>query len=87
LAGWKHLYLSKWGRITLRKSTLSNLLTYFLLLFPTSASIANRIEKLQQDFLWGGMGEEVKIHLMRWPKVCSPIIERGLGVRNLHIFN
>ena len=30
LAGWKHLYLSKGGRVTLIKSTLSNLPTYFL---------------------------------------------------------
>lgn len=29
LAGWKKLYLSKGGRITLIKSTLSNLLNYF----------------------------------------------------------
>ena len=33
LAGWKRLYLSKGGRLTLLKSTLSNLPTYFLLLF------------------------------------------------------
>jgi hypothetical protein len=29
LAPWKRLYLSKWGRVTLIKSTLSNLPTYF----------------------------------------------------------
>ena len=46
LAGWKRLYLSKGGRVTLIKSTLSNLPTYFLSLFPILASVANRIEKL-----------------------------------------
>ena len=30
LAGWKKLYLSKGGRLTLLKSTLSNFPTYFL---------------------------------------------------------
>ena len=30
LAGWKRLYLSKGGKATLIKSTLSNLPTYFL---------------------------------------------------------
>jgi hypothetical protein len=25
--------------------------------------------------------------MVSWPKVCSPISERGLGVRNLLIFN
>ena len=46
LAGWKHLYLSKGGRVTLIKSTLSNLPTYFLSLFPIPTAVANRIEKL-----------------------------------------
>ena len=41
LAGWKCLYLSKGGRVTLIKSTLSNLPTYFLSLFPILASVAN----------------------------------------------
>ena len=31
---WKQLYLSKGGRIILIKSTLSNLPTYFMSLFP-----------------------------------------------------
>ena len=46
LAGWKRLYLSKGGRVTLIKITLSNLPTYFLSLSPIHASVANRIEKL-----------------------------------------
>lgn len=33
LVGWKKLYLSKGGRLTLIKSTLSNLRTYSLSLF------------------------------------------------------
>ena len=46
LAEWKRLYLSKGGRVTLIKSTLSNFPTYFLSLFPIPAIVANRIEKL-----------------------------------------
>ena len=52
LAGWKRLYLSKGGRVTLIKSTLFNLPTYFLSLFPIPATVANQIEKLQKNFLW-----------------------------------
>ena len=54
LAGWKRLYLSKGGKITLIKSTLSSLPTYFLSLFPISAGVANQLEKLQRDFLGVG---------------------------------
>jgi hypothetical protein len=87
LASWKMLYLSKEGRVTLIKSTISNLSTYFLSLFPIPVRVAIRIEKLQRDFLWGGIGDEIKHHLVRWDKVCSPISEGGLEIRNLRAFN
>lgn len=64
LAAWKMLYLSKGGRVTLIKSILSNLLTYFLSLSPILARVANRIEKLQRDLLWGGIGDEFKYHFL-----------------------
>jgi hypothetical protein len=81
------MYLFKGGKVTLIKSTLSNLPTYFLSPFPIPASVANRIEKLHRDFLWGGLGDEFKYQLVNWSKVCSPITEGGLGIRNLRIFN
>lgn len=87
LAGWKRLYLSKGGQITLIKSTLSNLPTYFLSLFLLLANIASRIEKLQRDFLWGGLGDEFKFHLVGWDRVCTPLRDGGLGVRNVRFFN
>ena len=68
LAGWKKLYLSKGGRLTLLKSTLSSLPTYFLSLFTIPSHVANKIEKIQRDFLWG----ESKVHLVGWDKVCAP---------------
>jgi hypothetical protein len=37
--------------------------------------------------LWGGIGDEFKYHLVSWSKVCYPISEGGLGIRNLRIFN
>ena len=41
LASWKRMYLSKGGRLTLIKSTLSNLPTYFLSLFPIPVAVAS----------------------------------------------
>ena len=86
LAGWKCLYLSKGGRVTLIKSTLSNLPTYFLSLFPIPASVANRIERLQRNFLWGSFGDDPKIHLVKWATICSPISSGGLGIRKIRLF-
>jgi hypothetical protein len=87
LAGWKRMYLSKGGRLTLIKSTLSNLPTYYLSLFPIPKGIAHRLEKIQRDFLWGGLGEEFKFHLVNWKQICTPIQSGGLGIRNLALFN
>jgi hypothetical protein len=80
LASWKRLYLSKGGRVTLIKSTLSNLPTYYMSLFPIPVCFATRIEKLQRDFLSGGMGEEFKYHLVSWTRVCTPISKGGLAL-------
>jgi hypothetical protein len=87
LFGWQRVYLSKGGRVTLIKSTLSSLPTYFMSLFPIPASMALRIDKIQRDFLWGGMGEGKKFHLVNWSHVCQPLKMGGLGVQNLRIFN
>jgi hypothetical protein len=87
LASWKRIYLSKGGRIALIKSTLSNLPTYLMSLLLIPASVAKRIESIQCGFLWGGIGEEFKFHLVNWPKVFSPVREGRLGIRNLRCFN
>jgi hypothetical protein len=60
LVGWKRPYLAKDGRITLIKIILSNLPTYFLSLFPISIGVANCIEKMKKDSLWGGVNDEFK---------------------------
>jgi hypothetical protein len=87
LVGWKKLYLSKGGRLTLLKSTLSSMLTYFMFLFPIPIKVARRIELLQQNFLWDGLGDSHSYHLVAWNKICSPLAHGGLGIRPLHLFN
>ena len=46
LSGWQRMYLSKGSRVTLIKSTLSSLPTYFMSLFPIPVSVARRIDKI-----------------------------------------
>ena len=54
-----------------------------LSLFTIPISVVHRIEKLQRNFLWGGLGDEFKHHLVGWDKVCTPKENGGLGVSNL----
>ena len=49
--------------------------------------MANHIKKLQLNFLWGGFGDEPKMHLVKWATVCAPISLGGLGIRKISLFN
>jgi len=87
LSSWKKIYLSKGGSLTLIKSMLSSILTYFLSLYPLPAGIASRIERFSRDFLWDNPGGNHKLHLVNWKTVCSPIARGGLGFKILIMFN
>jgi hypothetical protein len=70
------------------KSTLSNLPTYFLSLFPIPVGVANRLEKFQRDFLW----KVLEMSLNSTSLIGLRIVHRrfrtgGLGVRNMIQFN
>ena len=87
LSGWKRIYLSKAGRLTLLKSTLSSLLTYYLSLFTIPKAVAARLERIQRNFLWGSSKECFKYPLVAWEKVCLPLELGGLGIWKLVSFN
>ena len=53
LAFWKRRYISKGGRLTLLRSTLSNLPIYIMSLFRMPKGVKARLEKIQRDFLLG----------------------------------
>ena len=72
LLGWKQLYLSKGGRLTLLKSTLSSLPTYYLSLFTIPKAMATRLEHIHKHFLWGSSVKCFKYSLVAWEKVYLP---------------
>ncbi|KAJ9699874.1 hypothetical protein PVL29_005640 [Vitis rotundifolia] len=87
LALWKRNYISKGGRITLIRSTLSSMPIYLMSLLRMPRVVSLRLEKIQKDFLWGGGALERKPHLVNWDSVCSDIRKGGLGVRRLSNLN
>ena len=46
LAAWKCQYMSKGGRVTLIRSTLSSLPIYFMSLFQIPSRVCRRLEKI-----------------------------------------
>ncbi|KAL6341015.1 hypothetical protein AAG906_032128 [Vitis piasezkii] len=87
LALWKRQYISKGGRITLIKSTMTSMQVYQMSLFSIPKSVARRLEKPQRDFLWGGGNLERKAHLVNWEAVCVDKEKGGLGIRKLTLLN
>ncbi|RVX20328.1 Transposon TX1 uncharacterized 149 kDa protein [Vitis vinifera] len=87
LDGWQKAYLSFGGRITLIQSCLTHMPCYYLSLFKLPASVAAKIERLQRDFLWSGIGEGKKDHLVRWDVVCKPKEIGVLGFGNISLRN
>ncbi|XP_042974721.1 uncharacterized protein LOC122306358 [Carya illinoinensis] len=49
--------------------------------------VTNRLKKMFHDFLWDGIEDAKKFHLIKWDKVCTPLSCNGLGVRKLKTFN
>ena len=87
LALWKRQYISKAGRLTLIRSTLSNLPIYIMSLFRMPKGVKARLEKIQRDFLWGGGNLGRKIHLINWNTICSNKEKGWLGIRSLSTMN
>ena len=87
LALWKRQYISKGGRLTLIKSTLSNMPIYLMSLFRLPRRVKLRLEKIQLDFLLGGGNLKRKLYLVNWETVCLSKEKGGLGIQNLSKFN
>ncbi|RVW35461.1 putative ribonuclease H protein [Vitis vinifera] len=87
LDGWQKAYLSFEGRITLIQSCLTHMPCYFLSLFKIPASVAARIERLQRDFLWPGVGKGKRDHLVSWDVMCNPKTKGGLGFGRISLWN
>ncbi len=87
MAGWKGVSLSQAGKCLLVKSSLQNLPIYALSLFGILGKIAERMEKIQRDFLWNGNEGKKRYPLVAWEKVCLPKRYGGLGIRKITHLN
>ena len=84
---WKRQYISKGERLTLIRSTLSNMPIYYMSILRMPRSVRLRLEQIQRDLLWGGGALERKIHLVKRLVVCSDKSKSGLGVKCFSTLN
>lgn len=87
LSKWKAQSLSFGGRITLIKSVLNSLPTYYMSLFKAPQGTIDILEKIRRKFLWGGGEDRNKIHWVNWTKIIAPIADGGLGIGTLKAQN
>ena len=84
LSSWKGSLLSLGGRATLIKASLSSLPQYFMSLFPIPVGIADKIIKIQRQFMWCGSAEKKRFMApVAWSEIEKPKALGGLGIGNL----
>ncbi|XP_038972705.1 uncharacterized protein LOC120104884 [Phoenix dactylifera] len=83
LEGWRAVFLSMMGRLTLIRSVLGSMPVYLMANTVVPKTTLLRIERLLRCFLWGLHGGGRGVHLVAWEHVCRPTSEGGLGVQSL----
>lgn len=69
-----------WGRFTLIKSTMANILIYYISLITIPVSVTKRLESVECRFLWGDLEEKRNYYLVVWYEVKKPIHLGELGL-------
>ncbi|KAJ0880486.1 putative reverse transcriptase zinc-binding domain-containing protein [Helianthus annuus] len=83
LALWKSSVLSFGGRVTLIRSVLECLPSFFFSLFKAPVKVIKDLESMIKKFLWGGSSEVRKTHWVAWDRVSTSRKKGGLGISKL----
>ncbi|KAM0033825.1 hypothetical protein Hdeb2414_s0016g00490411 [Helianthus debilis subsp. tardiflorus] len=87
LSKWKERYLSFSGRVTMAKSVLGSLPSYYLSLSVAPKCILNKLESIRRDFVWGFFETNKKLRWVKWEGLLKSKNRGGLGIGNLTDFN
>ena len=85
--GWKERFLSRAGREVLLKAVAQAIPTYAMQCFKIPEGVVNSLNALCRNFWWGQQGEERKMALISWKKLCLSKEKGGVGFRDLSAFN
>ncbi|GJZ15913.1 RNA-directed DNA polymerase, eukaryota [Tanacetum coccineum] len=87
LASWKARLLSVGGRLSLIKSVLGHLPTYYMSIYLMPISIQKKLESIRNNFFLGGDVEEKKMTWVRWKKCLASKDLGGLGIGSIFGLN
>lgn len=87
LNGWNVKMLSLAERVTLAKSVLFSIPSYFMQSALIPKEVCLEIEKIIRKFVWRATSMDQKLSLVSWDKCCMPMDRGGLGFRHLHFQN
>ncbi|CAN1787165.1 Putative ribonuclease H protein At1g65750 [Linum perenne] len=87
LDGWKCNSLSLAGRVTLAISVLNSIPSYAMQTAVLPVHVANRIDAIIRNFVWGDTPNRSKVHLLAWDRICRPKDQGGLGLRKARELN
>ncbi|GKE07063.1 RNA-directed DNA polymerase, eukaryota, reverse transcriptase zinc-binding domain protein, partial [Tanacetum coccineum] len=83
LSKWKARLLSIGGRLSLIKSVLGNLPTYYMSIYIMHVTIQNKLEMMRNNFFIGGDESEKKMTWVSWKKCLVSKKLGGLSVESI----
>ncbi|XP_022008369.1 uncharacterized protein LOC110907742 [Helianthus annuus] len=84
---WKARHLSFAGRMTLAKSVLGSLPSYYLSLFAAPKCVLKSMKKIRRDFIWGKSSTGHKMRWIRWESLVKAKKFGGMGLGAVQGFN
>lgn len=87
LSSWKARLLSIGGRLSLIKSVLGNLPSYYMSIYSMPVTVRNKLESMRNKFFIGGDQEDKKVTWVNWKKFMASMKLGGLGIRSISGLN
>lgn len=87
LASWKGSLLSIMGRVQLVKSIILSMLVYSFHIYAWPMNLLNLLDRWIRNFIWARDIYTKKVVTVAWHRVCKPVAEGGLGIRNIKSIN
>lgn len=83
VSGWKERCLSRAGREVLLKSIAQAIPTYAMQCFKIPEGVISAMNSICRNFWWGQKGDENKLALLSWKRLCTAKEAGGVGLRDL----